>query len=140
MQTIERAYDDLDISSFDFWTRTPRERDHIFRELRTERPISWHRPVEDGGGNRAATGGFWAVTSHRHVREAYLMTDVLLSGNGVFYEDVPEEANIGMSFIAMPVTTASGCDSSALPPRSELDGYRWRSSPLPDNPSTSASR
>jgi cytochrome P450 len=101
MQTIERAYDDLDISSFDFWTRTPRERDHIFRELRTERPISWHRPVEDGGGNRAATGGFWAVTSHRHVREAYLMTDVLLSGNGVFYEDVPEEANIGMSFIAM---------------------------------------
>jgi cytochrome P450 len=29
------------------------------------------------------------------------MVDVLRSGSGVFYEDVPEEANIGMSFIAM---------------------------------------
>jgi cytochrome P450 len=101
MTTVERAYDERDISSFDFWTRTPKERDKIFHRLRTEQPVSWHRPPEDGGGNRASSGGFWAVTSHRHVRQAYLMPETLLSGRGVFLEDVPEEANRGMSFIAM---------------------------------------
>jgi cytochrome P450 len=57
--------------------------------------------VEDASGNRDEAGGFWAVTSHRLVREGFAMGEPLLSGRGIFYEDVPEEANIGMSFIAM---------------------------------------
>src|ERR1700749_3607725 len=101
MKTVDRAYDERDISSFDFWTHTPKDRDQVFGQLRAQQPVSWHRPPQDGGGNRAESGGFWAVTTHRHVRQAYLMPETLLSGQGVFLEDVPEEANRGMSFIAM---------------------------------------
>jgi cytochrome P450 len=124
LPTIDRVYDAIDISSFDFWRNAPRDRDMHFALLRRERPVSWHRPVEDGAGNRADSGGFWAVTSHEEVFRAYRLHKTLLSGHGVFYEDVPEEANIGMSFIAMDPPRHSqlrGLVSQAFTPRKVAD-------------------
>jgi cytochrome P450 len=52
-----------DISSRDFWAKTPEERDETFRRLRIEAPVSWHSPLE-GSVPRDAheQTGFWAVT------------------------------------------------------------------------------
>ena len=44
----ERPYDPADISSLEFWSGTAKDRENVFSELRTHRPISWHRPVKNG--------------------------------------------------------------------------------------------
>lgn len=101
MTTTERAYDDIDLSSRELWALTPRQRDERFAVLRRERPLSWQRPVESGTGERSAAGGFWAVTRHPDVHQGFRMWDDLISGKGVFFEDVPDEVRIGASFLAM---------------------------------------
>ena len=42
-----RAYDPIDLSSRAFWSTSAHERERSFAELRAERPVSWHPPVED---------------------------------------------------------------------------------------------
>ena len=39
-------YDRIPLSSLAFWASTAEERDESFRELRLERPVSWHPPFE----------------------------------------------------------------------------------------------
>jgi cytochrome P450 len=52
-----------DISSRDFWAKTPEERDATFRRLRVEAPVSWHSPLEGSVPQDAhEQTGFWAVT------------------------------------------------------------------------------
>ena len=52
-----------DISSRDFWAKTPDERDDTFRRLRAEAPVSWHAPLEGTLPPEVhQQSGFWAVT------------------------------------------------------------------------------
>ncbi|MEU4361128.1 cytochrome P450 [Promicromonospora sp. NPDC023987] len=54
----------LDISSRDFWAKSPVERDDTFRRLRLEAPVSWHRPIETSLPPEVhRQAGFWAVTT-----------------------------------------------------------------------------
>ncbi len=100
MSTNDREYDEVDLSSRGLWALTPRERDERFAVLRRERPVSWQRPVENGAGARAESGGFWAVTRHPDTYSGFRRAE-FLSGQGVFYEDVPDEVRVGVSFLAM---------------------------------------
>ena len=66
---IRRAYDPIDLSSRAFWSTTAAERERSFAELRAERPVSWHPPVEDALMPDPDDRGYWAVTrrvGHRH--------------------------------------------------------------------------
>ena len=60
----ERAYDPADLSSTAFWSQTAAERERTFAELRAQRPVSWHRPVENGLFEDPNDQGFWAVVRH----------------------------------------------------------------------------
>ncbi|MFI6062225.1 cytochrome P450 [Streptomyces sp. NPDC051286] len=52
----------LDISSKEFWSKSPDERDDTFRRLRAEAPVSWHPPIEAGlSAEEHGQAGFWAV-------------------------------------------------------------------------------
>lgn len=52
-----------DISSKEFWSRSPDERDDVFQRLRTEAPVSWHPPIEASLPPEVhGQAGFWAVT------------------------------------------------------------------------------
>jgi len=43
-----RAYDTADLSCEGFWAATAADRERVFVELRSERPVSWRRPAENG--------------------------------------------------------------------------------------------
>ena len=57
-----RAYDPIDLSSRAFWSTSAQEREEAFAELRAERPVSWHPPVEDAMLTDPDDPGYWAVT------------------------------------------------------------------------------
>jgi cytochrome P450 len=96
-----RSYDDLDISSFEFWSQPARERDRAYEVLRRERPVSWHRPLRHAPGQPHGEGGFWAVVRHQDVRDIYRRHDEFCSGQGFMLEDVPPVVGEHMSFIAL---------------------------------------
>jgi cytochrome P450 len=96
-----RAYDDIDISSYDFWSQPARDRDRAYEVLRRERPVSWHRPLRHAGGQSADDRGFWAVVRHQDVRDIYRRHDEFCSGQGFMLEDVPPVVSEHMSFIAL---------------------------------------
>ena len=41
-----RPYDDVDISSIEFWGRPPEVRDQAFAQVARPGGVSWHPPVE----------------------------------------------------------------------------------------------
>ena len=96
-----RSYDDIDISSYEFWSQPARERDRAYEVLRRERPVSWHRPLRHAAGQTADEGGFWAVVRHQDVRDIYRRHDEFCSGQGFMLEDVPPVVCEHMSFIAL---------------------------------------
>ncbi|PQD99996.1 cytochrome P450 [Mycobacterium sp. EPG1] len=97
-----RAYDPVDLSSRAFWATTAADRERSFAELRAERPVSWHPPVEDALMPDPADPGFWAVTRHADIVEVSRNSEVFLSGKGVLFENVPEELlEASQSFLAM---------------------------------------
>jgi cytochrome P450 len=98
---IERPYDPIDISSYEFWSQPARERDRAYEVLRRERPVSWHRPLRHAPGQPAGEGGFWAVVRHEDVRDIYRRHDEFCSGQGFMFEDVPPAVSEHMSFLAL---------------------------------------
>lgn len=57
-----------DISSKQFWSGTPDERDQTFRRLRIEAPVSWHQPIEASLPPEVhGQAGFWAVTKAQDI-------------------------------------------------------------------------
>ncbi|MGZ4588510.1 MAG: cytochrome P450, partial [Mycobacteriaceae bacterium] len=56
-----RPYDELDLSSMEFWSATGEEREKTFAVLRAERPVSWHRPAAEPLIEDPNDQGFWAV-------------------------------------------------------------------------------
>jgi cytochrome P450 len=97
-----RQYDAIDLSSRAFWASTAAEREVSFAELRAERPISWHPPVEDALMPDSNDHGYWAVTRHADIVTVSRDNDTFLSGKGVLFETVPEELlEASQSFLAM---------------------------------------
>lgn len=97
----QRSYDPLSISTLDFWSKTAEERDETFRVLRSERPVSWHPPIE-GALMPPENDGVWAVTSHRHIVEVSKQPEIFCSGLGIQLEEVPTDIlEAASSFLAM---------------------------------------
>lgn len=99
---VQRTYDPIDLSSRAFWSTTADDREVAFAELRAQRPVSWHPPVEDSLMPDPADRGYWAVTRHADVVEVSRNSEVFLSGQGVLFENVPQELlEASQSFLAM---------------------------------------
>lgn len=99
---ITRPYDAIDISSRAFWATTAADREVAFAELRAERPVSWHPPVEDALMHDPNDKGFWAVTRHADIVAISRDSETFLSGQGVLFESVPQELlEASQSFLAM---------------------------------------
>jgi cytochrome P450 len=97
-----RAYDPIDLSSRAFWSTTAQERERSFAELRAERPVSWHPPVEDALMTDPDDPGYWALTRRDDIVAVSRNNEVFLSGKGVMFENVPEELlEAAQSFLAM---------------------------------------
>lgn len=97
-----RPYDQVDLSSREFWAGTAWERDRSFAVLRRERPVSWHRPLQDLLFVDPNDTGFWAVTKHADLVEATKRHDDFVSGEGILMESLPPELlEAGQSIIAM---------------------------------------
>jgi cytochrome P450 len=97
-----RAYDHIDLSSRTFWAISAQEREEAFAELRAERPVSWHPPVEDALMSDPDDPGYWAVTRRDDIVAISRDNESFLSGKGVIFENVPEELlEASQSFLAM---------------------------------------
>jgi cytochrome P450 len=98
----DRPYDPADLSSSEFWAGTLDDRERTFAELRAQRPISWHRPVENGMFADPNDQGFWAVVRHADLVEVTRRPGDFLSGKGITFESLPPEAlDAAQGFIAM---------------------------------------
>lgn len=97
-----RPYDTADLSSSAFWSGTAVDREQVFAELRRERPVSWHRPVENGLFEDPNDQGFWAVVRHADLVEVTKRHDDFVSGEGIVFESMPQELlDTAQGFIAM---------------------------------------
>jgi cytochrome P450 len=97
-----RAYDPIDLSSRAFWSTSAQEREEAFAELRAERPVSWHPPVEDAMLPDADDPGYWAVTRRDDIVAISRDNESFLSGKGVMFENFPVELlEASQSFLAM---------------------------------------
>ena len=97
-----RAYDPIDLSSRAFWSTSAQDRERSFAELRAERPVSWHPPVEDALMTDPNDPGYWALTRRADIVAVSRNNEVFLSGKGVIFENVPEELlEASQSFLAM---------------------------------------
>ena len=94
MTTTLRTHDPLDISSLAFWAQSPAEREAAFDELRRDRPLSWHAPVETELIPDSDDPGFWALVTHADVTAVSRDSETWGSGmqyGGVMMENVPED-------------------------------------------------
>jgi cytochrome P450 len=97
-----RSYDDIDLSSRAFWATTAAEREQTFALLRKQRPVSWHPPVQDALLDDPEDPGYWAVVRHADILAISRRNDVFGSGQGVLFENFPEEIlEAAQSFLAM---------------------------------------
>ncbi|ETW23096.1 cytochrome P450 [Mycobacterium gastri] len=102
ISATSRAYDAIDLSSRAFWSGTAAVRERSFAVLRTERPVSWHPPVEDALMPDPDDPGYWAVTRRADIVTVSRANEVFLSGKGVIFENVPVELlEASQSFLAM---------------------------------------
>ncbi len=89
------------VTDLAFWARPFEEREAVFRRLRDEAPVSWHLPME-GGLMPSEQDGIWVVTRHEDIAEVSRNPEVFCSGNGVQFEDVPEDLlEASHSFLGM---------------------------------------
>jgi cytochrome P450 len=96
-----RAYDPLSVSPLAFWAQTAEEREETFRVLRSERPVSWHPPLE-GALVPPENDGVWVVTRHEHITEVSKNPEIYCSGQGFQFEEIPEDVNEAAgSFLGM---------------------------------------
>ena len=102
MSGTSRDYDAIDLSSRVFWSTTASERERSFAELRAERPVSWHPPVEDALMHDPDDRGYWAITRRSDIATVSRNNEVFLSGRGVLFENIPVELlEASQSFLAM---------------------------------------
>ncbi|MEU1182511.1 cytochrome P450 [Streptomyces sp. NPDC005820] len=93
--TVTRPpYDEIELSSETFWSRSPRDRDRSFAALRAERPVSWQPKAYGSLMDDPEDSGYWAVVRHQDV-VAVSKNDAVFSSDpdlgGVMFEDVPAD-------------------------------------------------
>ncbi|NRQ48410.1 cytochrome P450 [Aeromicrobium stalagmiti] len=101
--TIDAAtgYDPLSISPLSFWSTTAEEREKTFRQLREQRPISWHPPLE-GALIPPENDGVWVVTSHALISEVSKHPELFCSSKGFQFEEAPDDVTEAAgSFLGM---------------------------------------
>jgi cytochrome P450 len=100
-----RPYDPASVSDLSFWAVSAEEREVRFKELRDNRPLSWHRPLE-GSLMMPELPGVWLVTRHEDVSTVNRDWETFSSAQGVLAEAIPQE-----------VMEASGSFLEMDPPR-----------------------
>ena len=97
-----RPYDELNISSDEFWAQDFTQQDQTFAQLRQQRPVSWQRPIETAVVPDPGDPGFWAVVRHDDIVEVSQHSDVFVSRYGVLFDLLPQEfLAMSQSFLAM---------------------------------------
>jgi cytochrome P450 len=113
-------FDPVSLAPLSFWRKSPAEREEMFRQLRAERPISWHPPAE-GSMLPSTRDGFWGVVRHADIVSVSKDVTNFVSGRGVMLEAVPQELlDSAQSFLAMDAprhTQLRRLISSAFTPR-----------------------
>jgi cytochrome P450 len=95
------THDENRVTSLDFWARSFEEREETFRHLRDHDPISWQPPMQ-GGIMPSEAEGLWVVTRHEHIAEVSKSPERFCSGEGVQFEDVPQDLlEASHSFLGM---------------------------------------
>ncbi len=83
--------DEIDLTSFEWWSREPDYRDAAFATLRRESPV--HFFAERQMGLVPPGPGCWALTRYDDIVEASRRPDVFCSGHGTNITDMPQEIN-----------------------------------------------
>ncbi|CAJ1581033.1 cytochrome P450 [[Mycobacterium] wendilense] len=100
-QVDRPAFDPISISTLEFWSKTPDEREPLFKILRDERPVSWHPPIE-GTMMPPPVDGVWAITRHADIEYVSKHPEVFCSGQGTQVEAIPVELlELAESFLSM---------------------------------------
>lgn len=92
----------VDLSAQEFWALAPEDREPVFARLRADDPVSW-QPQPEGSLMPAqeGSGGYWAVVRYDDVRTVSRDPDTFRSGQGVMFEDIPQEMlEASQSFLA----------------------------------------
>ncbi|MET7768298.1 cytochrome P450 [Nocardia sp. NPDC005366] len=101
MSTITRDFHPLAVTNLAFWARSADDREAVFKQLRDEAPVSWQPPMQ-GGIMPSDEQGMWVVTRHEHITEVSMHPELFCSGQGVQFEDLPEDLlEASQSFLAM---------------------------------------
>ncbi len=101
--SVERDFDEVDVSTNAFWGLSAEERDGRFAILREKRPVSWQRPAAGMGTMPGMEGaGYWAVLRHADVMTVSRDPETYSSAQGYMIEEIPMEIleNAG-SFLGM---------------------------------------
>ncbi|MDT7751226.1 MAG: hypothetical protein QOD96_4888 [Pseudonocardiales bacterium] len=142
MTPARPAFDSVSLAPLSFWAKSAAEKEHDFRILRDERPVSWHPPAEGSMLPPPEDGGFWAITRHADVLAVSKCPKDFCSGQGVLFEEIPQEViEAASSFLAMDAPrhtqlrklVSSAAPSCAASSTSSYTGYRTSRSA---NPST----
>jgi cytochrome P450 len=100
----DRAYDPISFKSLDFWAQPAQKRWDAFRELRTQRPITWQErsdPILTDGADDQRDG-YWAIVKHAHIRQISRDQVTFASRFGTASDDFPIEFQQRLgSFIVM---------------------------------------
>jgi cytochrome P450 len=110
------------LSTLEFWSLPPQEREPLFAQLRASDPVSRHEPPEDILGlEPIEDDGYWAIVCYDDVRRISRDPTSFCSGRGVLFGDAPPEMlEATQSFLAMDAprhTKLRGLVSSAFTPR-----------------------
>jgi cytochrome P450 len=121
---------DLDLSARSFWAKPYEEREQAFARLRSETPVSYHRPYESTlMPPEDDTPGFWSLSKFEDCREVSRDVTRFCSGEGVVMEDFPEIVRVGAhSFLAMDGDdhrALRGIVSQAFTPRNVRKIDEW---------------
>jgi cytochrome P450 len=99
--TWVRAYDEVDLSSLDFWSTRAADREKSFAILRERRPLSWQPPMQGGMLDDPEAPGYWAIVRHADIVQVS-RSDVFISRKGVMFDNIPEEVlEFSQSFLTM---------------------------------------
>ncbi|HVE27558.1 MAG TPA: cytochrome P450 [Sporichthya sp.] len=98
----DRPYDEINLSTKEFWWATADEREKSFAILRRERPITWQPPFSDQLIEVPDDYGYWAITTHRHLVEVTRRPEDFRSAPSILMENLPVQViEAAQSIIAM---------------------------------------